>query len=167
MKRITELNFLKSIISSGLLSSKTSNSNELYVLNSTIKQMFRMLKFSLNNDSNLLYFWVSNKYLLNLFSVLIQKEYQLPTQKFFFETNLPQLNLEKKCASVFMLGDIDQKDRQFLKKLKLNNILLITKINALNKKSSFGTYKINSELNNLKSVCFYIIIINHILKMGK
>jgi len=169
MKRTSELKFLKSIISSELVLNKSTNSNfkNVYALNKDIKQMLRILRFSLKTESNLLYFWLDNKYLLNLFKSLVDPKFDTSKQEICFDTNLPLLKKNFYCSFVLTLGSLSCNEKEFLNKLRLNRILLAAKVSGIEEKNSFGVYKINSDIDNLKSVCFYIVVLNHVLQSRK
>lgn len=165
MKKNNELKLLKAIVDSELLiksPAKTNNLNfdvnNIYLLNRNIKQLYRLLRFVKQHDSNLFYFWLENKYLLNFYKhFLLNKDSN--STSLLFDTNLSILKNKKICSTALLVGNPNYAQNYIFDKLKLNKILLTTSVSSDKEKNCFGVYRLNSEFNNLKNICFYIVIL--------
>jgi hypothetical protein len=163
----TNINFYKTIIENDLLLQNINFRKDLnykvldlYPFIISIKQILRVLTFTLNKKNSLIYFFLRSKLLKNILLKLIYN----------FKKNikisqcLPLLH-KKNTIKTFMGFE-----HYFIKSdIKIQNLFsrgfyLINSINPNNENLLNGKYKINGDAKNLNQFAFFISLINTLIK---
>jgi hypothetical protein len=138
---------------------------DIFQLNSSLKQLIRILELLKTSASFTIYIWSTNKYLLGL------------TEKFNSDfgtskvikcsTNFPKMqNSGNELQFLFILGEPSFQKSNILinSKILSHNVFLVNKLNFLVEKHNCGMYKIQNDLSDYKKMILLLIVIYNTIK---
>lgn len=137
---------------------RVESSLNLFELIKTLKQFIRVLQFLKHCKDKEFILCSSN---INILSFLrsYQKEFSLP-EFLSFEQNFPKLKTLTSFRSLLLIEELPTlKSESFLRNFFKKNILLLTKINAVFERGSYGTYKIYNDMSDYKKLIFLMVIV--------
>ena len=164
------LNFYKNILNSGfLIKGNRSNSKknnklkilDLYMFNISIKQFIRIINFLILKKKSLIYAYLENNFLKNIFYKLVLKNIECLNMK--STVYLPRLY--KSSINKAFIGFTNSTENcKNIEKLFKNNFFLLSFISENIKKNTTGIYKINANTKNFKHLAFFLSLINNIIQ---
>jgi len=142
--------------------SNNKNVFDLFVFNKMLKQLIRLLFFIARQKKNSIFLFLENNILLHLFSEFVLKDLQNTNNiKLFMQ--MPRI-ASPFCSNLLLLFDNDlSMNSLIIKNLFTKNFLLINRIDTVFDRNTFGVYKINSDLKDLKKICFFFLLIRQSL----
>ena len=164
------LNFYKNILNNDLLI-KSNNSNskknnqlkilDLYIFNISIKQFIRIINFLILKKKSLIYAYLENNFLKNIFSKLVLKK--IEGLKMKSTVYLPRL-YKSSINKAFIGFTNNTQSYKSIEKLFKNNFFLLSFISENIKKNTTGIYKINANTKNFKHLAFFLSLLNNIIQ---
>jgi hypothetical protein len=141
---------------------KNKNFFDLFVFNKMLKQLIRLFFFIIRQKNKKIFLFLQSNILLHLFSEFVLKDLQnINDIKLFMQ--LPRI-ASPFCSNLLLLFDNDLFiNSSIIKNLFTKNFLLINRIDPVFNKNTFGVYKIDSDLKDLKKICFFFILIRQSL----
>ena len=164
------LNFYKNILNSGFLIKVNNNNSkknnklkilDLYMFNISIKQFIRIINFLILKKKSLIYAYLENNFLKNIFYKLVLKNIECLNMK--STVYLPRLY--KSSINKAFIGFTNSTENcKNIEKLFKNNFFLLSFISENIKKNTTGIYKINANTKNFKHLAFFLSLINNIIQ---
>ncbi len=141
---------------------RVESSLSLFELVKALKQFIRVLQFLKESKNKEFILCSSNSNILS-FLRLYKKELNLP-EFLSFEQDYRKVQSLKALKSLLLLEDLPTHNESFSKKFFEKNILILTKINAVFERNSYGTYKIYNEISDYKKLIFLMVIIKKVFE---
>jgi hypothetical protein len=138
---------------------------DIFQLNSSLKQLIRILELLKTSASFTIYIWSTNKYLLGLTEKFNKDFGTLNYIK--CSTTFPKIDSsENKLQFLFILGEPSLQKSNLLINSKIlpNNVFLVNKFNFLTEKHNYGIYKIQNDLSDYKKMILLLIVIFNTIK---
>lgn len=166
------LNFIKSFIESDFISigmrknSRISNIfiKDPFLVNRELKQFLRCLRLLDKNSLSLLYMWVENRYTLTLVTRILNQTSTSIEVK--VSEHLPLIS--KSYSQKILLSIENSKNNKTLLNRSLENkIFLLIRLNNQIESKISSIYSVHSEINDLKQICFIMILIRCVLSIKK
>lgn len=142
---------------------RVESSLEIFELVKSLKQFVRVLQFLRTIEKKQLIICSSNMNVLS-FLDLYKKELEF-SESLILESDYKKIKfLSTFCPlnplrSLLLLEDLPTSGDSFSKNFFEKNILLLTKVNAVFERNSFGTYKIYNEMSDYKKLIFLAALI--------
>jgi hypothetical protein len=150
------INFTKSLIDN---KSNTLLVLDLLKLNSDIKCFSRFLQSLKFSRKRRLIIYCENKHYLNLFSTVIS-QYDISTPIDLVDVLPKQTFQIDENVSLICIGEPKQSFKNLvLPRLIKNNIFLITNAALSNSTNCFGSYRLTVDLDSLKKIIFFLLLI--------
>lgn len=141
---------------------RVESSLDVFELVKSLKQFVRVLQFLKTFKKKQFIICSSNA---NVFSFLnlYKKELEF-SESLTLEPDYRKVKSLTTLRSLLLLEDLPTSDESFSRSFFEKNILILTKINAVFERNSYGTYKIYNEMSDYKKLMFLIALIKRALE---
>lgn len=136
---------------------RVESSLDAFELVKSLKQFVRILQFLKTFEKKQFIICSSNVNVLS-FLDLYKKELEL-SESLTLEPDYRKVKSLTTLRSLLLLEDLPTSDESFSRNFFEKNILILTKVNAIFERNSYGTYKIYNEMSDYKKLIFLIALI--------